>query len=142
MAAGGAWMPSASLLASPLSSAFDMAGFPLGQHAPCQLACRACQGPCCGALVMWCTCSLLLSVFATREELAAHMKTDWHKHNLALKSAGKPMLTSEQFLDFKIMSQDGVAVGGGGGGGEGGKNASKAAGGKKGKGKKDIDLWD
>ena len=67
------------------------------------------------------------------------MKTDWHKHNLALKSAGKPMLTNEQFLDFKIMSQDGVAVGGGG---EGGRIASKAAGGKKGKGKKDIDLWD
>jgi hypothetical protein len=69
------------------------------------------------------------------------MKTDWHKHNLALKSAGKPMLTKEEFLDFKIMSQDGVAVRGGGGG-EGERNASKPAGGKKGKGKKDIDLWD
>ena len=90
---------------------------------------------------MWCTYSPLLQVFATREELAAHMKTDWHKHNLALKSAGKPMLTKEEFLDFKIMSQDGVAVRGGGGG-DGERNASKPAGGKKGKGKKDIDLWD
>lgn len=83
--------------------------------------------------------SPLLQVFATREELAAHMKTDWHKHNLALKSAGKPMLTKEQFLDFKIMSQDGVARGGGS---DGGRNPSKAAGGKKSKAKKDLDLWD
>jgi hypothetical protein len=85
-----------------------------------------------------------LQVFATREELAAHMKTDWHKHNLALKSAGKPMLTKEQFVDFKIMSEDGVGSGRGMGiGGNGGQSPSKpAGGGKKGKGKKDIDLWD
>ena len=85
-----------------------------------------------------------LQVFATREELAAHMKTDWHKHNLMLKSAGKPMLTKEQFVDFKIMSEDGAGLGGGMAGcGKGGRSPSKTAGGgKKGKGKKDIDLWD
>ena len=77
-------------------------------------------------------------VFASREELAAHMKSDWHKHNLSLKSSGKPMMTREQFVDFKIMTEEGIGTGmahaskGGG---------SKGAGGKKGK-KKDLDLWD
>lgn len=71
------------------------------------------------------------------------MKSDWHKHNLTLKSSGKPMLTKEEFVDFKIMSEDGVSLGGGGGGGkDGGAGGSKGGGGKKGKSKKDIDLWD
>jgi ribosome maturation protein SDO1 len=45
-------------------------------------------------------------VFATREELAAHMRSDWHKHNLALKASGKPMVSKEQFVDFSIMASD------------------------------------
>ena len=70
------------------------------------------------------------------------MKSDWHKHNLTLKSAGKPMLTREQFIDFKIMSEDGVGFSNGGGGGDGGGKQGGKNGGKKGKGKKDACLWD
>mmetsp|Transcript_55214 Transcript_55214/g.135207 ORF Transcript_55214/g.135207 Transcript_55214/m.135207 type:complete len:341 (+) Transcript_55214:179-1201(+) len=44
-------------------------------------------------------------VFATREELTAHMKSDWHKHNLKLKSEGKQLLSKEDFIDFQIMTE-------------------------------------
>mmetsp|Transcript_36004 Transcript_36004/g.58030 ORF Transcript_36004/g.58030 Transcript_36004/m.58030 type:complete len:375 (+) Transcript_36004:13-1137(+) len=78
-------------------------------------------------------------VFASRQELAAHMKSDWHKHNLTLKSSGKPLMTKEQFVDFKIMAEDGVSMDSIGGGGKGG---GKGGGGKKGKNKKEVALWD
>jgi hypothetical protein len=68
------------------------------------------------------------------------MKSDWHKHNLTLKASGKPMLTKEEFVDFKIMSEDGVSLPGGGK--DGGAGGSKGGAGKKGKSKKDVDLWD
>jgi uncharacterized membrane protein YgcG len=82
-------------------------------------------------------------VFATREELAAHIKSDWHKHNLTLKASAKAMLTKEQYLDLQLMLQQGVGLGGadGGGGGKGG-GKSGGGGGKKGKGRKDVDLWE
>uniref|UniRef100_A0A6U4JVJ0 Ribosome maturation protein SBDS n=1 Tax=Hemiselmis andersenii TaxID=464988 RepID=A0A6U4JVJ0_HEMAN len=43
-------------------------------------------------------------VFATREELTVHMKSDWHKHNLKLKSEGKPLLSRDEFTEFQILS--------------------------------------
>jgi len=67
------------------------------------------------------------------------MKSDWHKHNLTLKSSGKPLMTKEQFVDFKIMAEDGVSMDSIGGGGKGG---GKGGGGKKGKNKKEVALWD
>ncbi|KAJ1493194.1 SBDS protein C-terminal domain-containing protein [Baffinella frigidus] len=44
-------------------------------------------------------------VFATRQELAAHMKSDWHKRNLSLKSEGKPMLSKAEFQDYQLMME-------------------------------------
>lgn len=39
-----------------------------------------------------------------RDELASHMKSDWHKHNLKLKSDGKALLSREEFTDWQIMA--------------------------------------
>ena len=39
-----------------------------------------------------------------REELTAHMKSDWHKHNLKLKSEGKPLLSKEEFVEYQLMA--------------------------------------
>lgn len=35
-------------------------------------------------------------VFNTREELAVHSRSDWHRHNLKLKAAGQPLLTDRK----------------------------------------------
>jgi len=48
-------------------------------------------------------------------------------------------MTKEQFVDFKIMAEDGVSMDSIGGGGKGG---GKGGGGKKGKNKKEVALWD
>ena len=45
-------------------------------------------------------------VFATREELMRHMKSDWHRHNLRLKSEGKPLLTHAEFVEYQLLAPD------------------------------------
>jgi hypothetical protein len=32
------------------------------------------------------------------------MKSDFHKHNLKLKSEGKPMLSRDEFTEWQILS--------------------------------------
>ena len=44
-------------------------------------------------------------VFVSREELTAHMKSDWHKHNLKLKQEGKPMLSREEFAEHQLLME-------------------------------------
>jgi hypothetical protein len=41
---------------------------------------------------------------AKRADFAAHMKSDWHKHNLKLKSEGKTLLSKDEFLEWQILS--------------------------------------
>jgi ribosome maturation protein SDO1 len=45
-------------------------------------------------------------VFATREDLMRHMKSDWHRHNLRLKSEGKPLLSQAEFDEFQLLAPD------------------------------------
>jgi ribosome maturation protein SDO1 len=45
-------------------------------------------------------------VFATREDLMRHMKSDWHRHNLRLKSEGKPLLTQAEFVEYQLLAPD------------------------------------
>jgi len=44
-------------------------------------------------------------VFVSREELTAHMKSDWHKHNLKLKQDGKPMLSRDEFAEHQLLME-------------------------------------
>lgn len=41
-------------------------------------------------------------VFPTREAMREHMKSDWHKFNLKMKTSGKEMLTEEQFVEQEV----------------------------------------
>jgi ribosome maturation protein SDO1 len=45
-------------------------------------------------------------VFASREDLMRHMKSDWHRHNLRLKSEGKPLLTHADFVEYQLLAPD------------------------------------
>ncbi len=45
-------------------------------------------------------------VFASREELMRHMKSDWHRHNLRLKSECKPLLSHAEFIEYQLLAPD------------------------------------
>ena len=49
-------------------------------------------------------------VFATREDLMRHMKSDWHRHNLRLKSEGKPLLSQAEFEEFQLLAPEADAA--------------------------------
>ena len=49
-------------------------------------------------------------LFASREDLMRHMKSDWHRHNLRLKSEGKPLLTQAEFDEYQLLAPDADAA--------------------------------
>jgi ribosome maturation protein SDO1 len=51
--------------------------------------------------------------FASRPELMAHYKSEWHRHNLQRKTGGLPMLSKGEFEGMsKEQLEDGLAKGG------------------------------